>query len=143
MFLVYLRLCSPSEVESISSQLPSTPISSPAAGKQAVGSMENAENADPNQKITDQYKGVLNAMQFLRVPYVMDIISILGDGGCSLSARLISGLHSLRPSFAKESADAFKEVVNVRQFLVVLFNASKARIFFFVCEKCVNYYCRR
>lgn len=115
VFLVYLRLSSASEVANMSNLIPSSPISaSPVITNKSAGNIkQQGEDAESPDKVTEQYRNVLSTMQFLRVPCVMDVISILGDHNRSLSARLVSGLCILRPAFAKETADALSETVKV------------------------------
>ncbi len=104
-------------MDNICGLLPSALVSAPAVvsntGKRTADN-KGREESDPHTKVTDQHKAVLSTMAFLRVPCVMDVISILGDSGVKLSARLLRGLSLLRPSFDKETADALKEAVKVR-----------------------------
>ena len=115
--MVYLRLCSATELDSICELLPSAAVNALAvatnAGGKRAADNKDKEASDPIAQVTDQYKAILSTMTFLRVPCVMDVISILGDSGSNLSSRLLRGLSVLRPSFEKETADTLKETVKV------------------------------
>jgi hypothetical protein len=64
-------------------------------------------------QLEEQYVALLASLPFLKAPCVMDLVAIIGSPNAVNSARLLSGLCALKPSFKKESVDTIKESLKV------------------------------
>lgn len=123
VYLTYLRLVTPSEVDTIDSLLPKVAMGSVSEkGKKPDNKVQPVkDDRDRRQQmVLDQYKQLLAGLQFLSAPSVMDLVAVLGTKNAALSARVVKGLCEFRLSFAKEVNDSLKESVKVTYSLFFL-----------------------
>lgn len=129
MHLVYLRLVTNSEVNTLDSLLPKgTSAVVPSKNGKQVSSVPapSAEETSSRrqQLLLDQYKLSLNNLEFLRAPSIIDLVAILGAQNGRLSARLIKNLYEMKVSFSKEVVDSLKESVKVNNLCLTEDTAS-------------------
>eukprot|EP01032_Pedospumella_encystans_P007483 gene7483-8977_t len=129
VYLVFLRLVTTTEVNTIDSLLPKVAASSLSEknnkrDKNVESSSGEEDGSKRQQLLLDQYKQILSTLPFLRAPCILDLAAILGQENAFLSARLVKGLYEVKSSFGKEVNDALMESVKtldrVHQSVIIL-----------------------
>ena len=83
--------------------------------KDVVSDNKNLDDNNIENIIQSQYSNLLSssALSILRFPYIIDLISILGDSNISHSDLLLNGLLLIKPSFSKEISTSLLESYQV------------------------------
>ena len=116
------------ELESVQNQLPSASISvstydvktKEKCGAPAVCSKEVCVEADELAKkiqrralLAEQYRTMLAGLDYLKIPCIVDFVSIMGDSNAKIAAQIVANIAAQKVSFCKEVNDSLRETIKV------------------------------